>query len=278
MSELQEQSLKRIVTTIISMIVLSVLAGCGGMVLSSNWISEKIKVDGKIDDWSELKTVYFEEEAVSLGIANDSTMLYLMFRTRNEIFARSIRMFGLRLKLKPKIDDGLSMNILYRGGDFVTIPALQGYEQKPNRGMQETGGVEQFTVSIKKRLSEMEIATDGSNGPSVSSDTSMTFYAYELGIPLSETLVRYYGLHASVGSKIEVTATWGGDDREMMRPDPTFDGGSRRGAGGIPGVGGGFGSGAGRKGGERGSQKRHLMQAYEVKFDIQLATLDTEMD
>ena len=282
MSESVKQFRMKFVALLLLIVVAFSLYGCGGTTLSSNWTHEEIRVDGKIDDWTDLKTVYFEDETLSLGIANDSANIYLMVRTRNEIFARSVRMSGLRLKLQPKMNNSRAMNIVYRGGDFVTLPRRPRGEGMRENGMNGPDRKESFTISTKKRLTEMEISTDGSNGPSVHSDTSMTFYVYEFAIPLTETLVRYYGLDAPVGSKIEVTAAWGGMDREMMRPDPSFDGGSRGGSGGgIPGMGGGRGGGGGKGGGGRGggqhsSKKRQEMQAHEVKFDIQLSSIATE--
>jgi len=59
------------------------IAGCGKPKIESGWLSRKIDIDGKLEDWHGELAYYNKDMRVSVGAANDDTFLYVCLVTRN---------------------------------------------------------------------------------------------------------------------------------------------------------------------------------------------------
>ena len=79
------------------LLAILIISGCKKMELPSAWTTTPIVIDGNIDDWGDKPTTYFEGQDMMAAICNDSTNLYLHFRTRNFMTASLIRKTGITI-------------------------------------------------------------------------------------------------------------------------------------------------------------------------------------
>jgi hypothetical protein len=79
------------------------LAGCHGDELSSTWRGERsITIDGQKEDWKGIDVYNFEEQKIYLGLANDSTSMYVLLITPNRMLAIQAISQGLRVRFHPE--------------------------------------------------------------------------------------------------------------------------------------------------------------------------------
>ncbi len=270
------------------LVAVLLLCGCKSMEVESHWAGESaletpITADGSNVDWGDIPTIFFEDQQAVLGIANDSDNLYLLMRFRDQKWARAIKMSGLKIYVDAKGGKSTDLCIQYIGGP--DLAALQRDEMGRGRGGMERGeDIEkrmktgmgdhrEFVFADKENLLDVDLPTDGSRGPAVSFDTSMSFFTYEFSIPLAESEVRNYGLGVEPGQTIGIGAIWGDFDkgkmREWMRPSGGMGGGMPGGGGRGGGMGGG---GGGRGGGGMGGQRPDMPEKQEIWFKTVLAT------
>ncbi|MCU0652428.1 MAG: hypothetical protein MUC39_05760 [Candidatus Omnitrophica bacterium] len=63
--------------------ICSILSGCGGVKLSSDWRDHQIVIDGKYTDWGRAESYYNEKAKVGINLLNDKDYLYICLITRN---------------------------------------------------------------------------------------------------------------------------------------------------------------------------------------------------
>jgi len=266
-------------TAIVFLLAMAVSVAAGGPKVTAEWSTE-MYTDGFTRDWDGIAMTYFEDEQVSLGMANDSGRLYVLLRTGRQDVARLIRMTGLTLYFDSNGKQKKDFKLFYRGGPDLKPPRGQDADFGGGRGM---GGMrpepppEQFRCYQKDRIIEKDIPTDGTEGPAVGLDTTQGLYAYEFSVPLGESGVRYYGMGAEPGARITVGLIWG-DMSDMPRPGG-MGGGRGGGMGGGPpgGMGGGMGRGGGGRGGKGGGRMggMKMPEKQEIWIKTNLATIDS---
>lgn len=257
--------------------------GCKNSTIPAQWTSTAITVDGQSSDWSELRTTYFEDEQVVLGIANDSSRLYILFRFKELQWARAIRMSGLTFWFDPKGGKDKKIMLSYNGGP--ALDELRNREPSDHerlarnmppefteRGDQMMREREpQLQIMIEDRIAKMPIAADGSLGPQVAFAMDHGMFCYEFSIPLQESEVRLYGLGAAPGSAVGIGAEWGG----MPSDRPKLGMGGPMTVGGPPGGGtfdgGGPPGGPGSMGGTRG-ERMNAPEKQDVRLKTRLAS------
>lgn len=277
-------------------IVLSLTAG-------ASWAKDKAKitsvgtetaisVNGHADDWPESSLRYFQDQEAVIGVANDSTRLYLLVRFRDEKWVRAISMAGIKWEFKGGGDSAQTVILRYRGempaelrhsgrrrpsdGD-TTQPAGFGPRQGPaDRRI--------FTCAIPNRIEEKDIPPDGAEGPAAAFAIDQGLFTYEFSIPLDKGAVLYYGLGILREKHLTVNATWG-DMSEMRnrmaehgdRPEGGMGGGFPGGGmgGGPPGGGMGGMSGGRPGGGMPGEgmerQRPEMPEKQELTLQIDLS-------
>ena len=245
--------------TVFIFLLILIVSGCNNIELPGSWASNPIKIDGNIQDWNDLPTSYFEEQDMMTAISNDSSFLYIHFRTRDFMTASLIRRTGLKIYIDKsgknkkdffvKLNEGPKKPIATqsmgdagnskKGAKFGREFPQNGRDSRPR-----------LTCCIKDRIVEKIIPFDGSEGPSAAYDTSYGFYSYEIAVPLDWGSTMHFGLDVELGQKISIGAEWGdmGDMKNSMKShgDSGMKGGGGR-------SGGGKGGRAGRSGGGRGT-------------------------
>jgi hypothetical protein len=76
------------------------LTGCGEEVMTSLWSAKTLTIDGNVADW-EGQLLYLEEKQCSIGIQNDSTMLYLCLTTGDRSLKMKINGAGFTVWFDP---------------------------------------------------------------------------------------------------------------------------------------------------------------------------------
>ena len=226
------------------------------------WTEQPIQIDGQMGDWSDLSTRFLGEPKAAIGLACDSTHLYLILRFQDAQSAGIIKRTGLKFWIDPNGKKKEIFMLNYRGGptpeEMQQLAGATG-DRRPDGGMfpgDRPGGDRRlFVCSILDRIEPKSIPVTGTEGPQVSFGIDHGFFVYEFAIPLDEGGVRYYGLDATPGDKISIGVFWG--DMSDMRqrgggaPGGGMPGGGRGGMGGGGGR-GGMGGGGGKGGGQRG--------------------------
>ncbi|MBK7142873.1 MAG: hypothetical protein IPH75_12415 [bacterium] len=284
-----------IYTLIIFLFLAAASSWAGSDKISSRFAVNPITIDGRYDDWKDHPTTFLEEQKAVIAVANDADNLYLLFRTNDPRWVRTIAMSGLTVYLDPKGGKKKDFFVKFIGGPSrEQMLALRKQEvaerkseerQMPERMQQRMeermpdDSIPKLICYIKDQIDEKEIPLDGTEGPSVAFDTSHAFFVYEFAIPMKESEVRSYGFGAIDKKELSVGLVWG--EMEMMRgerPREGMDfGGSGGGMGGGPGggmgggPGGGMGGGMGRggaMGGPGGGMQRPSKQEVWVKTTL----------
>jgi hypothetical protein len=216
------------------------------------WTDTPVQIDGEMSEWADLSTRFLYEPAAVMGMASDSTHLYLMIRFQDARWVNLIKRGGLKLWLDPKGKKKEIFMLKYSGGPTPEQMQQLGTNSGGTRGRPASDDSDRsrpednrpvFTCAIKDRIEQKSIPASGTEGPQASFGIDQGFFVYEFSIPLDEGGVRYYGLGAAPGDRISIGVFWG--DLSEMRSQ-----GGRRG-GGPPG-GGGHGGGRGGMGGRGG--------------------------
>jgi hypothetical protein len=250
--------------------------------VASVWTDTAISVNGHADDWPESSLRYFPDQEAVIGVANDSSKLYLLVRFRDEKWVRAVSMTGIKWEFKGKGDSAQTVILKYRGVMPAELShsghrrpsggdAVQPEEFDPMRGQADR---RTFTCSIADRIEEKEIPPDGAEGPAAAFALDQGLYTYEFLVPLAKGAVRYYGLGVSRENRITVKATWGdmSEMRDRMHDRGGMPGGGMGGppGGGMPGgIGGGMGGG--RPGGGMERQRPDMPEKQELQLQIDLS-------
>lgn len=284
--------MKRLLFSNLKNLIMVVLA-VGGLVSTADckqkidlglpWAVKPMSVDGLSSDWADLSPRLYPEQEAVIGMANDSTRLYLLIRFRDPKWARAIRMAGLILDFRIDSDTKESFVLKYWGGPTPEqMREIMGRKfddsaggefpgsERPDRPARHDRRV--FTCYIKDRIEEKEIPVDGSEGPAAAFNVDQGLFTYEFSIPLEKGGVLQYGLGVGAGSQFKLDATWG-DMKNMPerqhRPEFTFGGME----GGPPG--GGMGGERPEGGGMRGDRpegmRREPIKKQEIEFKLSLA-------
>lgn len=228
------------------------------MEISSCWVTEPPIVDGRATDWDSIPTTYLGDEGVVLGLCNDSTNVYVLFRFRDPGWLRAIRMTGLTLWLDAEGKEKEEFGIRYYGGPSLAElmelaepgdnNLLSGLPPERRERMEERmeRRKEELIVIYRGREQPDAILTDGSAGPLVDFGSSRTLFTYEFAVPLQGSDYATFGMAAEPGSIISVGFAWGGMRRgDIGKMGDAVPGGFAGGERGGPPRGGGRMGGAG---------------------------------
>ncbi|MBN1212687.1 MAG: hypothetical protein JXA92_08930 [candidate division Zixibacteria bacterium] len=244
----------------INLLSIFLFVGCNsGEDVPCRWNAVGVTVDGRFDDWNNMPTTFFKDQNVSLGLANDSVNLYIIFRFTDQQWARIIRMSGISVWVDSEGKKSKDFGIKFNGGPKLDSAQMAQMNNMPNmpesRTMpdrQRETPENQLMVYDKERLVEKIIPVDGREGPQVACEMVQGFYTYEFKIPLQKSVLNYYGVDTQAGEKIGIGFEWG--DRPEMKSRPGGGPGGGMGGGPPGGMGGGRPPGGGQGGGPSGGR------------------------
>jgi hypothetical protein len=227
-------------------------SGCSStLLLQSSWDNHEIVVDGKENDWNG-GIAYLPDDGVSIGIRNDSSDVYVIFKTTSR--QQSFQFFGLGFTVWF---DPAGGNDKIFGIHFPVGRAGRGEFRTPQEGQEENS--EEREKMMQEMESQLEIIEKGKDGPIQLTPVEakgielyiknyQDYLVYEMKVPLHTSEQTPYAINAS-GKTIGVGFEEGKFE-PRQRPEGGFsggDGGGRERFGGR----GGIRRGGGQQTGER---------------------------
>ena len=273
--------------TIFSIAILSVASVAKTHKVTTSWVDHEFSIDGNMKEWFDVESKYLSDQEASVSICNDEKFLYILFKTREAKWARTIKMTGLNLYINKDGKNKKDFFIRFKGGpNSDQLKAMAGgMNERESRAFRESrmpaemrkkyeqtmnDNTQTLICSINDNVNKV-VPLDGAEGPAAAFDTSNGFFVYEFKIPLDKGKDRYYGIGIEPGHKIAIGAEWGDMGDFRRRQAGEFGGGQMPGGGGRPpGGGGGFDGGRRRMGGDGGNRPK-MPTKQEVWFKTKIA-------
>lgn len=246
------------------------LNGCNSVNIKSEWLTNKIAIDGNQNDW-QTGINYLDDEGVGLGIKNDDKNLYLCLIVNDQSKIISIMRAGLTIWFNSPNDDKNTIGIEYpihkkRGAGEVNENFRSGnrpeFDPKAmfERFMQNQ---KEYLIVNKDKFPLTEYWVGSNANIDLKVNVNMGRLVYELKIPLAYADSLKYHVDAKVGDKFNLSF----ETNEIQRP-------SRSGGFGGEGMEGGEIGGMRRGGRKRGGNyegERKAPEKIEFTANVQLA-------
>lgn len=274
--------LKNYLKTILTLLaVVFFTQGCKEIEMTSQWNQQNIEIDGMDMEWSG-SYKFLEDEKAAIGVRNDSTHLYLVFKTIDNQVRQKIFSNGLTIWIDPSADKKKSFGIHYPIG-------MMDWNKSQLYDPLDWGTPEEREKRLKEKskimLNELEFITptgrsqhtysmDNQYGIKLAlKDTAGTF-VYEMKIPLTPSDGTMSDLNIHPGSKINIGVETGEVDRQSMM-DKKFSGGMP--GGGRGGREGGMGKGGGMGRGDQSAMK-NMLEPIKFWISLTLSTGNNQID
>lgn len=238
--------MKKFIVLIFGLILIS---GCKEKVnINSSYISSQIAIDGSGEDWNEAEFKYFNDDKVSVGVANNESHVYLLLFTRDLMLIKNIEKRGLNIWVDEKGGANKKTGIkILKNNDEFSPP------QKQNRPSEITPEERERLIKEIAQKDFTYVLTDSKKNWSITNSQSIKiargtergFIFYEFQIPLS--LIDPVMFDLKNNKKFSLGLELGEIDKEalaqMKKNHPEGmdrpSGGGRGGGGGMRGGGGG---------------------------------------
>ena len=270
--------LKNYLKVVLSLFSISIFTqGCKEIEMRSQWNQHNIEIDGIDLEWSG-SYKFLEDEKAVIGARNDSTYLYLVFKTVNNQTMQKIIGNGLTLWIDPSGEKGKSFGIHYPIGMMdwnksqLYDPADWGAPEEREKRLKEKSKIMLNEMEIIAPVGRSQYKYSMSNpyGIELAIKDTIGTLVYELKIPLTQPIGSMYDLNLITGSKVNIGIETGEIGRQSMM-DRKSSGGGMTGGGREGGM---MGKGGGKGRGNQGAMKDVL---EPIKFWINL-TLSTGND
>jgi len=270
--------LKNYLKVVLSLFSISIFTqGCKEIEMRSQWNQHNIEIDGIDLEWSGSYKFLKDEKAV-IGARNDSTYLYLVFKTVNNQTMQKIIGNGLTLWIDPSGEEEKSFGIHYPIGMMdwnksqLYDPADWGAPEEREKRLKEKSKImlNELEIIAPVGRSQHKYSMSNPYGIELALKDTIGTLVYELKIPLTQPIGSMYDLNLITGSKVNIGIETGEIGRQSMM-DRKSSGGGMTGGGREGGM---MGKGGGKGRGNQGAMKDVL---EPIKFWINL-TLSTGND
>ena len=248
--------------------------GCKEIEMTSQWNQHNIEIDGIDVEWSG-SYKFFEDEKAVIGARNDSTYLYLVFKTVDNQTMQKIIGNGLTLWIDPSGEEEKSFGIHYPIGIMdwnksqLYDPANWGTPDEREKRLKEKSRImlNELEIITPVGRSQHKYSMSNPYGIELALRDTIGTLVYELKIPLTQPIGSLYDLNLITGSKVNIGIETGEIDRQSMMDKKSSGGGMPEG-----GMGGGKGGGKMGKGGGKGRGNQSAMKDVlePIKFWISL--------
>lgn len=236
---------------------LFLLSTAGGLqaapdpVITSEWKSREVQVDGRIEDWSRLTAL---DKGPAVAAANDGEFLYLAISATDPEMRRTLER-GLVLWIDPtgakKPDAGFQLPAMTRGRGFG--PGADTLD--PDGSAAKPAAIEQLDVLGPGQQRHL-VPLTAALGLAAASAMDQGAVVFELRVPLVASPERAYAIGVAPGQALALglftpeapKSVAGGEARGRGRVGGGMGGGGGYGGGGRSG-----GYGGGRRGGGGGA-------------------------
>lgn len=249
-------------------IIFAIAVGCSGSktLVSSEWRSKTIEIDGKMDEWQQPLRYANSATGLSYSIINDDQKLYFCFATSDGRALTKITMGGLQMQVEaPGIKPVI---LLYPIPGTIKPEKNQSKDQDQNKKKSDYKLAEHATSlqvsGFPFAPAPTELPLINKFGVNVATEFGKDRFAYEASMPLE-------GLDLK-GKDLIVTITIKGIPKSQMQS--SFNGMQQ---GGRTGPGGGYGGGGRGYGGGYGGGYNNYNAAYASMFSDQKITLSMRL-
>jgi hypothetical protein len=274
---------------IITLLALS-LHGCtNSLLVKSAWDSNQIVIDGSDKDWDDTM-FYIPNAQLTAGVRNDSSYLYLIFKTTNRVQSFQIIGSGLTVWFDPTGGTSERLGIHFPLG---RIEGGEGMPQPTRTGESSGGGFnnsidEQTSSFVDKMPAEVELLGFNENGPvrltqaelkgiELQLNRDRNGLIYEMRVPLHKSADNPFAINPK-GSLVGIQFVTGKfeppsrGERMERRSDNEGNGNGEE----MPGIGdyGGYGDihgENGRNGGRLGSESQQRPKQMDFWLKVQLS-------
>ena len=231
------------------------LPGCSSVpLLKSTWDNHTTVIDGKENEWHD-NMAFLSDEQVSVGVRNDSTNIFVVFKTTSR--QQSFQFLGPGFTVWFDPDGGKEKNFgihfpIGRRGRSDG-PLLLGTDQGDDIARQIQKELEIIQNGGPTQITPLE-----AKGIELSIKSYEDYLVYEMKVPLRASPEHPYAINAA-GKSVGVGFEAG---KFEVRQNPSRD---NQGGEGMPagGSGGGFGGRGGGRGGRGGGRGRGNPQTGE---------------
>ena len=268
--------LKNYLKVVLSLFSISIFTqGCKEIEMTSQWNQHDIEIDGIDLEWSG-SYKFLEDEKAVIGARNDSTYLYLVFKTVDNQTMQKIIGNGLTLWIDPSGEEEKSFGIQYPIGMMdwnksqLYDPVDWGTPDEREKRLKEKSKImlNELEIITPVGRSQHKYSMSNPYGIELAIKDTIGTLVYELKIPLTQPIGSMYDLNLITGSKVNIGIETGEIDRQSMMDKKSL-------GGGMPGggrEGGMMGKGSGKGRGNQSAMKNML---EPIKFWISL-TLSTQ--
>lgn len=280
--------MKKILLTF-SILMLFIISGCKGDVITSKWKTSEITIDGNDSDWGNTLT-YMKDSKLLFGVQNDNENLYLCLVTNDPDLENKIVRMGLTVWLDREGGDRHVFGIKYP----LSFQELgrSSSNRSPEDMNRQPMDRNQIDERLLSRQTEVEIigkSKDDVTRIPISELKGLKLkvgikdyrMVYEMQIPLHPANDAPYIINADTGSTVSIGLITGTIDRSKFNGEGNFrqrhEGGES--ADGSEQPEGGMGEGGMRERGEgggyrrqRGTQNSNSMEPLEFWAEVKLAS------
>ncbi len=178
--------MKKIIVLVFGFIL---IIGCKEKVnVNSSYINTQINVDGSGDDWNEAEFSYFNDDKVSVGVANNESYIYLLLLTRDLMLIKNIEKRGLNIWIDEKGGTSKKTGIkILKNIDEFSPPKKQNRfpEITPEGRERLIHEIAQKDFTYVLTDSKKNWSITNSHSIKVAKGTKRGFIFYEFQIPLT---------------------------------------------------------------------------------------------
>ncbi len=210
---------------LLAVIFMSVTA-CDDPEISSEWANSPITIDGKGEDWNDLSLWYFDDEGISLGVANSADNLYFLVETVDPRLGMSLKQRGFTIWLDPS-------------GEKLKSFGLRVL------GLEASAGHLETALLIENILTF--VPAGGELGPAAQFSHEQGTSLYEIMVPIKASKTARHkvdcmpGTAMSLGFELELPEKMGKPHKRLKKSQGGRGMGMGRGARGMRGGGKGMG-------------------------------------
>ncbi len=175
----------RLIKPLFALLVLTMaITPCFAANLESTEYSGQIEIDGSAREWNR-DVYWFEDEALRIGLQNDSTTMFVLIATKEIATASVFQRGGLKLNISSK-QGGFGIKIA--GNPIGDRPERRSNEQIPSEKPKPEWSIGNEFVYIDKKKNEIILGRDFAAKEGLIIETAFLDddFAIEMAIPLTK--------------------------------------------------------------------------------------------
>ena len=280
MKESLSEKTNRLTIHCLLALLLSSVAGCGMIDLTSRWRDRPIVIDGKNTEWQNNLSLLDDKET-SIGIYNDNDFIYIGLISSNRNLHTQIMRRGLTFWFDKEGGKNEKFGVHYPLGFGGFRPTEEYGEEVSQPFLRTEGSGEELEIEGPGKDDHHRMTIAETGGIEARVHSSNEVIVLELKIPFSDNGSRPFSIGTKAGAVIGVgveTST----QRNTEKPAGEYGEGGRSGGAGGGGYGGGGeggGGGRGRRGGRGGGGGRGAAasqgEPFKMWAKVQLAVSDS---